>query len=102
MQPNLAKNSQTQPNLLKVANCIHIREKLVQIVLTFLILGIVVIWYHSFTKFTGAGRKCTVTGSLSKLFYFGLYISIYSFSYPISFATGFERPGKQVPQQPLQ
>jgi hypothetical protein len=43
--------------LLKVANCIHIREKLVQIVITFLILGIVVIWCHSFTKFISAGRN---------------------------------------------
>jgi hypothetical protein len=36
--------------------------------LTFLILGIAVIWCHSFTKFTGAGRKCTTAGSLSKYF----------------------------------
>jgi hypothetical protein len=35
--------------------------------LTFLILGIIIIWCHSFTKLTGVGRKCT-TGSLSKLF----------------------------------
>jgi hypothetical protein len=37
--------------------------------LTFLILGIVIIWCHSFTKFTGVGRKCTTTGSLFKLFF---------------------------------
>jgi hypothetical protein len=54
--------------LLKVANYIHIREKLVQIVITFFILGIAVIWCHSFTKFISAGRKCTASGSLSKLF----------------------------------
>jgi hypothetical protein len=55
--------------LLKVANSIHTRGKLVQIVLTFLILGIVVIWCHSFTKLTGVGEKC-IAGSLSKLFTF--------------------------------
>jgi hypothetical protein len=54
--------------LLKVANCIHTGEKLVQIVLTFLILGIAVIWCHSFTKLTHDGGKCTSAGSLSKLF----------------------------------
>jgi hypothetical protein len=53
--------------LLKVANYIHTRGKLVQIVLTFLILGIAVIWCHSFTKLTGAEGKFTV-GSLYKLF----------------------------------
>jgi hypothetical protein len=36
--------------------------------LTFLILGIAVIWCHSFTKFTSTGGKCTAAGSLSKLF----------------------------------
>jgi hypothetical protein len=36
-------------------------------VLTFLILGITIIWCHSFTKLTDAGGKCT-TGSLSKFF----------------------------------
>jgi hypothetical protein len=36
--------------------------------LTFLILGITVIWCHSFTKLTGAGGKYTTAGSLSKLF----------------------------------
>jgi preprotein translocase subunit SecY len=36
-------------------------------VLTFLILGIVVIWCYSFTKVTGAGRKY-IADSLSKLF----------------------------------
>jgi hypothetical protein len=60
--------SETQPNLLKVANCIHIREKFVQIVLTFLILGITIIWCHSFTRFTDTERKCIVVGSLSKHF----------------------------------
>jgi hypothetical protein len=53
--------------LLKVANSIPIRDKLVQIMLTFLILGIAVIWCHSFTKFIGAEGKYT-TGSLSKFF----------------------------------
>jgi hypothetical protein len=53
--------------LLKVANSIHTRGKLVQIVLAFLILGIVINWCHSFTKLTGTWGKCT-TGSLSKLF----------------------------------
>jgi hypothetical protein len=53
--------------LLKEANSIHTSGKLVQIALTFLILGIAVIWCHSFTKLTGAGGKCTV-GSLSKFF----------------------------------
>jgi hypothetical protein len=53
--------------LLKVANSIYTRGKLVQIVLTSLILGITVIWCHSFTKLTGVEGKCT-TGSLSKLF----------------------------------
>jgi hypothetical protein len=36
-------------------------------VLTFLILGIAIIWYHSFTKLTSTGGKCTIN-SLSKLF----------------------------------
>jgi hypothetical protein len=36
--------------------------------LTFLILGITVIWCHSFTKFTCVRRKCTAAGSLSKYF----------------------------------
>jgi hypothetical protein len=36
--------------------------------LTFLILGIAIIWCHSFTKLTGAGGKCTIASSLSKLF----------------------------------
>jgi hypothetical protein len=36
--------------------------------LTFLILGIVVIWCHSFTKLTGVRGKYTVAGSVSKLF----------------------------------
>jgi hypothetical protein len=35
---------------------------------TFLILGIAVIWCYSFTKFIGAGRKCTTVGSFFKLF----------------------------------
>jgi hypothetical protein len=48
--------------------------------LTFLILGITVIWCHSFTKLTGVGRKCTAAGSLSKLFSLRLpfYILFYS------------------------
>jgi hypothetical protein len=54
--------------LLKVDNSIHTRGKLVQIVLTFLIVGITVIWCHSFTKLTGVGEKYTAAGSLSKLF----------------------------------
>jgi hypothetical protein len=53
--------------LLKVANSIHTSGKLVQIVLTFLILGITIIWCHSLTKLTSAGGKC-IAGSLSKLF----------------------------------
>jgi membrane glycosyltransferase len=67
--------------LLQVANSIHTRDKLVQIVLTFLIFGIVVNWCNSFTKLIGAGGKCTTAGSLSKLFllYFEpLYLLIYS------------------------
>jgi hypothetical protein len=36
--------------------------------LTFLILGITIIWCHSFTKLIGTGGKCTVAGSLSKPF----------------------------------
>jgi hypothetical protein len=43
--------------MLKVANSIHTRGKLVQIVLTFFIIDIVVIWCHSFTKLTGAKEK---------------------------------------------
>jgi hypothetical protein len=43
--------------LLKVANSILTRGKLVQIVLTFLILGITIIWCHSFTKLTDAGEN---------------------------------------------
>jgi hypothetical protein len=54
--------------LLKVANFIHTRGKLVQIVLTVLMLGVTVNWCHS-TKLTGVGGKCT-TGSHSKLFTF--------------------------------
>jgi uncharacterized membrane protein YgcG len=54
--------------LLKVANSIHTREKLAQIVITFVILGIIIIWCHSFTKLTSVGGKCTTAGSLSKLF----------------------------------
>jgi hypothetical protein len=50
------------------ASCSDIRGKLVQIMLTFLILGIAIIWCHSFTKLTNAGGKCTATGSLSKHF----------------------------------
>jgi hypothetical protein len=53
--------------LLKVANSIHTRGKLVQIVLPLLILGITIIWCHSFTKLTGVGGKCP-TSSLAKLF----------------------------------
>jgi hypothetical protein len=53
--------------LLKVANSIHIRGKLVQIMLTLLILGIAVIWCYSFTKLTGARGKYTAC-SLSKPF----------------------------------
>jgi hypothetical protein len=53
--------------LLKVANSIHTRDKLVQIVLTFLILSITINLCHSFTKLIGASEKCTA-GSLSKLF----------------------------------
>jgi hypothetical protein len=53
--------------LLKVANFIHTRGILIQIVLTFLILRIAIIWFHSFTKLTGARAKCTAD-SLSKLF----------------------------------
>jgi hypothetical protein len=37
-------------------------------VLTFLILGIAIIWCCSFIKFTSARRKCTTVGSLSKHF----------------------------------
>jgi hypothetical protein len=53
--------------LLKVANSIYTRDKLVQIERTFHILGIAVIWCHSFTKLTGIGGKGTAD-SLSKLF----------------------------------
>jgi hypothetical protein len=70
--------------------------------LAFLILGIVVIWCHSFTKLTSVEGKCIAVGSLFKLFYFALYLSIYCFTHPTSFTAGFELPGKQVPQQPLQ
>jgi hypothetical protein len=80
--------------LLQVANSIHTRGKLVQIMLTFLILGIAVNWCHSFTKLIGAEGKCTVGGSLSKLVYFALNLCIYSFTHPISFAAGFGRPEK--------
>jgi hypothetical protein len=57
--------------------------------LTFLILGIAVNWCHSFTKLTDTGVKCTVAGSVSKLFYFALNLYIYSFTHHISFAAGF-------------
>jgi hypothetical protein len=40
-----------------VANSIHTRDKLVQIVLIFLILGIAIIWCHYFTKLTSAGKN---------------------------------------------
>jgi hypothetical protein len=36
--------------------------------LTFLILGIIVIWCHSFTKVIGVGGKYTAAGSLSNHF----------------------------------
>jgi hypothetical protein len=46
--------------MLKIANFIHTRGKLAQIVLTsvnFLIIGITIIWCHSFTKLTNVGAK---------------------------------------------
>jgi hypothetical protein len=71
--------------LRQVANFIHTRGKVVQIVLTFLNLGTAVNWCHSFTKLTGAGEKCTPADSLSKLLHCfeHLYLLIYS-SYILS------------------
>jgi hypothetical protein len=68
--------------------------------LTFLILGIIVICCHSFTKLTDAGEKCIAYLLLN--FYFALYLYIYSFTHPISFARGFGQPDKQLHEQPLQ
>jgi hypothetical protein len=67
------------PNLLKVANFIHTRGKLVQIMLNFLILGIAVIWCHSFTKLTGTRGKCIACSLLNFLLYFiPFYLLFYS------------------------
>jgi hypothetical protein len=65
--------------MLKVANSIHTRCKLVQIVLTFLVIGITVIWCHSFTKLTGAGGKSTSGLLLNILLCFvSFYLLFYS------------------------
>jgi hypothetical protein len=65
--------------MLKVANFIHTRGKLVQIMLTFLIIGIAVIWCHSFTKLTSAGGKSTASSLLNILLCFiSFYLLFYS------------------------
>jgi Ca2+/Na+ antiporter len=65
--------------MLKVANSIHTRDKLVQIMLTFLIIGITVIWFHSFIKLTNAKEKCTIGLLLNILLCFVyLYLLFYS------------------------
>jgi hypothetical protein len=43
--------------MLKLANSIHTRGKLIQIMLIFFIIGITIIWCHSFTKLTDVGGK---------------------------------------------
>jgi uncharacterized membrane protein len=65
--------------MLKVTNSIYTRGKLVQIVLTFLIIGIVVVWCHSFTKLIGAGGK-SIAGLLSNilLYFVSFYLLFYS------------------------
>jgi hypothetical protein len=65
--------------MLKLANSIHTRGKLVQIVLTFLIIGTTVIWCHSFTKLTGVGGKSTAGLFLNVLLCFvSFYLLFYS------------------------
>jgi hypothetical protein len=65
--------------MLKVVNSIHTRGKPVQIVLTFLIIGIAVIWCHYFTKLTGAKGKSTTGLLLNTLVCFiSFYLLFYS------------------------
>jgi hypothetical protein len=49
--------------------------------LTFLILGIVVIWCHSFTILTGAEGKCTAGSLLNFLLYFVPFYLLFNSSY---------------------
>jgi small-conductance mechanosensitive channel len=67
--------------LVKVANFIHTRGKLVQIVVTFLILDITIIWCHFFTKLTGVGGKCTAGSLLTFLLYFVTFYLLFYSSY---------------------
>jgi hypothetical protein len=65
--------------MLKLANSIHTRGKLVQIVLTFLIISTAVIWCHSFTKLTSVGGKFTAGSFLNVLLCFvSFYLLFYS------------------------
>jgi hypothetical protein len=67
--------------MLKVANLFHTRGKLAQIVLTFLIISIVVIWCRSFTKLTSAGGKFTADLLLNILLYFVFFYLLFYSSY---------------------
>jgi hypothetical protein len=67
--------------MLKVANSIHTRGRLIQIVLTFLIIGITIIWCHSFTKLAGARGKSTIGLLLNTLVYFIFFYLLFYSSY---------------------
>jgi hypothetical protein len=67
--------------MLKVTNSIYTRDKHVQIMLTFLIIGTVVVWCHSFTKLIDIGGKFTADSLLNILLYIVYFYLLFYSSY---------------------